>query len=146
MSTFDGIVHEFPDIRIDFFRQSSGLRPPRACFLSHVHSDHLAGLDTLKSPFVYCSAATREILLRLEKYQCRINHAAGILEASHQTYRHLKNLLKPIPLDTPTEVELEPGNLIQVTLVNANHCAGAVMFCTVPAQTAILTCMLTYVQ
>ncbi|KAI4858699.1 Metallo-hydrolase/oxidoreductase [Hypoxylon rubiginosum] len=128
MSTFDGIVHEFPDIRIDFFR---GLdrRPPLACFLSHVHSDHLAGLDKLRSPFVYCSAATREILLRLEKHPCRLNYARGILEDPRlQTYKHLARVLKPIPLDTPAEIELKPGHNIQVTLIDANHCAGSVMF------------------
>ncbi|KAI2628507.1 Metallo-hydrolase/oxidoreductase [Hypoxylon sp. NC1633] len=128
MSTFNGVVHEFPDISIDFFRQM-GRRPPLACFLSHVHSDHLAGLDKLRSPFVYCSAATREILLRLEKYPIRLNHAKGIFENPHmQTYKHLAKVLKPIPLDTPTKIELEPGKDIQVTLLDANHCVGAVMF------------------
>ncbi|KAI2768239.1 Metallo-hydrolase/oxidoreductase [Daldinia loculata] len=128
MSTFDGIIHEFPDIRVDFFRGFK-LRPPLACFLSHVHSDHLAGLDTLRSPFVYCSAATREILLRLEKYPCRLNYAKGILEDPRmQTYKHLAKVLKPIPLDTPTKIELDPTQTIQVTLLDANHCAGAVMF------------------
>ncbi|KAI1087137.1 Metallo-hydrolase/oxidoreductase [Rostrohypoxylon terebratum] len=128
MSTFNGVIHEFPDIRIDFFRGFDG-RPPLACFLSHIHSDHLAGLDRLRSPFVYCSAATREILLRLEKYPCRLNYAKGIFEDPRmQTYKHLAKVLKPIPLDTPTEVELEPGKNIRVTLLDANHCAGAVMF------------------
>ncbi|KAI6081664.1 Metallo-hydrolase/oxidoreductase [Hypoxylon rubiginosum] len=128
MSTFNGIVHEFPDIRIDFFR-GFDRQPPLACFLSHVHSDHLAGLDTLRSPFVYCSAATREILLRLEKYPCRLNYAKGILEDPRlQTYKHLKKVLKPIPLDTPAKIELNPSKTIQVTLIDANHCAGSVMF------------------
>ncbi|KAH6955882.1 beta-lactamase-like protein [Ilyonectria sp. MPI-CAGE-AT-0026] len=128
MSTFNGIVSEFPDIRIDFFRQRDDAQPPLACFLSHVHSDHLAGLETLRSPFVYCSAATREILLRLERYPCRVNYAKGILEASKQTNKHLAKVLKPLPLDTPTTIELRPGCHIQVTLFDANHCPGAVMF------------------
>ncbi|KAI0133730.1 hypothetical protein BJ170DRAFT_715874 [Xylariales sp. AK1849] len=128
MSTFNGIVHEFPDIAIDFFRPRPGRRSPMACFLSHVHSDHLAGLESLRSPFVYCSSATREILLRLEKYPSRIAYANGIREAPVRTYKHLRALLKPIPLDTPTNLELEPGNRIQVTLLDANHCPGAVMF------------------
>ncbi|KAI1798803.1 Metallo-hydrolase/oxidoreductase [Daldinia bambusicola] len=128
MSTFDGIIQEFPDIRIDFFRGFKS-RPPLACFLSHVHSDHLAGLDTLRSPFIYCSAATREILLRLEKYPCRLNYAKGILENPWmQTYKHLAKVLKPIPLDTPTKIELDPTQVIQVTLLDANHCPGSVMF------------------
>jgi len=35
---------------------------------------------------------------------------------------------KPLPLETPTILELAPNNRIQVTLFNANHCPGAVMF------------------
>lgn len=70
MSTFGGVVLEFPDVRgiffilpciqeissyakpcvVDYFRHIPGRRPPLACFLSHIHSDHLTGLDTLKSP------------------------------------------------------------------------------------------------
>ncbi|KPM43263.1 hypothetical protein AK830_g3245 [Neonectria ditissima] len=128
MSTFNGIVSEFPDIRIDFFRKHPDVQPPLACFLSHIHSDHLAGLESLRSPFVYCSAATKEILLRLERYPCRINYATGILEARQQTYKHLAKVLKPLPLETSTTIELHPGRHIQVTLFDANHCPGAVMF------------------
>lgn len=36
---------------------------------------------------------------------------------------------KPVPLETPTVLELSPGKKIQVTLFDANHCTGAVMFC-----------------
>lgn len=61
MSTFKGIIAEFPQIRIDHFRQQPGHKAPLACFLSHVHSDHLVGLESLRAPFVYCSAATREV-------------------------------------------------------------------------------------
>ncbi|KAI0438178.1 artemis protein [Xylaria telfairii] len=134
MSTFKGIVSEFPGIRgyfdtVDYFRRPPGLPPPLACFLSHVHSDHLAGLDTFNGTFVYCSAATKEILLRLEKSSVRLNFARGIFEDPRlQTYRHLEKKLKPIPLDTPITIELQPGNNIQVTLLDANHCVGAVMF------------------
>ncbi|KAF5971560.1 hypothetical protein FBULB1_9164 [Fusarium bulbicola] len=93
MSTFNGIVSEFPEIRIDFFRRNAGAQPPLACFLSHVHSDHLAGIESLRSPFVYCSAATKEILLRLERYPCRINYAKGVLESRQQTFKHLRKVL-----------------------------------------------------
>jgi hypothetical protein len=51
---------------------------------------------------VYCSAATRQILLRLERYPCRINYAKGILEARQQTFKHLhKVLVCSAPLDVP---------------------------------------------
>jgi DNA cross-link repair 1C protein len=69
MSTFNGQMPEFPDIRgrisshhgsgvkadlllVDFFRLAPGTRPPLACFLSHAHSDHLAGLESLKAPLL----------------------------------------------------------------------------------------------
>ena len=57
-----------------------------------------------------------------------MNFSKGILECRKQTYKPLKNLLKPLPLDTPTQIELSPRNNIQVTLLDANHCIGAVMF------------------
>lgn len=40
----------------------------------------------------------------------------------------MRKLAKPLPLDTPTTIELAPGNTIRVTLIDANHCVGAVMF------------------
>lgn len=68
------------------------------------------------------------MLLRLEKFPHRMNFSRGILESRKQTYKHLKMLLKPIPLETPTMIELSPGNSICVTLFDANHCSGAAMF------------------
>ncbi|KAH8728487.1 beta-lactamase-like protein [Phaeosphaeriaceae sp. PMI808] len=129
MSTFKGIIAEFPQIRIDYFKQQPGFKAPLACFLSHVHSDHRIGLESQRAPFLFCSAATREILLRLEKHHHRINFANGILESRNVTYgRSMHRLVKPLPLDTPTTIELAPNNSIRATLIDANHCVGAVMF------------------
>ncbi|KAF2839351.1 hypothetical protein M501DRAFT_1016430 [Patellaria atrata CBS 101060] len=138
MSTFNGIVKEFPEIRIDYFRIVEGQPPPLACFLSHVHSDHLQGLESFKSPFLYCSPATKEILLRLEKYPHRMNFVKGILEAKKVTYSKLKRLLKTIPLETPTTIELSPSKKLRVTLFDANHCVGSVMFLIQDGRKAIL--------
>lgn len=67
----------------------------------------------MKSPFVYCSAVTREVnlyfvlsgdilissqlLLRLERYPHRMNFAKGILEVRRQHYKHLKTILVSSP-------------------------------------------------
>ncbi|KAI4953698.1 hypothetical protein J4E91_002546 [Alternaria rosae] len=40
----------------------------------------------------------------------------------------MRKLAKALPLDTPIAIELAPGNSIRVTLIDANHCVGAVMF------------------
>jgi DNA cross-link repair 1C protein len=138
MSTFDGLVKEFPTIRIDYFRNHPDKPPPHVCFLSHVHSDHLLGLESLNMPFVYCSSATRRLLLRIEKYPHRINFAKGILETRKQHYRHLKRVLRALPLYTATELELGTRSRIQVTLIDANHCPGAVMFLIQDNSKAIL--------
>lgn len=164
MSTFDGIISEFPGIRgehplntpcrsafsnslpVDYFRNVVD-DPPLACFLSHIHSDHLAGLDTFRGRLVYCSPATRAMLLKLQRKASRINFAQRILEIEEITYKHQRNRLvsfpspplhspqseadpsqKALPLNTPTEVELTPNSTIRVTLLDANHCPGAVMF------------------
>ena len=67
--------------------------------------------------------------MRLEKYHHRINFAQKKLESRTVTYdRSIRKLAKPLPLDTPTIIELAPGNVIHVTLIDANHCIGAVMF------------------
>ncbi|KAJ5712935.1 uncharacterized protein N7483_010116 [Penicillium malachiteum] len=127
MSTFDGIVSEFPEIQIDYFRKSDD-RAPLACFLSHVHSDHLQGLESFRSPFIYCSPATRELLMKIEKYPHRMNFQKGILESRQLSYKHLAKILRPIPLNTPTDIELTPKKHVRITLFDANHCTGAVMF------------------
>ncbi|KAL9066139.1 MAG: hypothetical protein Q9157_007239 [Trypethelium eluteriae] len=128
MSTFNGVVPEFPEIRVDYFRTVPDIIPPLAYFLSHVHSDHLQGLESIRAPFIYCSYATRELLLKLEKRPHRLNFTKGILEGRVQTYGHLGNLAKPLPLNTPTTIELSPTENVRVTLFDANHCPGAVMF------------------
>ena len=79
-----------------------------------------------------------QLLLKLEKYPHRMNFAKGILEARVQTYKHLDQLLKPIPLETPTTIELSPNNHLRVTLFDANHCPGAVMFLIEGNNKAIL--------
>jgi DNA cross-link repair 1C protein len=77
MSTFDGYIKEFPDITgtslcvvvsyksaVDHFTHKPHRRPPRAAFLSHVHQDHMNGLECYDSSLIYCSHATKEVCTR----------------------------------------------------------------------------------
>ncbi|KAL4435464.1 hypothetical protein ABPG77_006226 [Micractinium sp. CCAP 211/92] len=76
----------------------------KAFFLTHAHSDHYTGLrdDWSRGP-IYCSDVTARL----------VEHMLGV----HTRYLH------PLPLDTPTVIQ---G--VEVTLVDANHCPGAVQF------------------
>lgn len=104
-----------------------------------MHSDHLQGLESFNRSFIYCTPATREVLLKLEKYPHRVNFAKGVLESRKQTYGHLSKLLKTIPLEVPTNIELGSAGEICVTLFDACHCVGACMFLLQDTQgTAIL--------
>lgn len=49
--------------------------------------------------------------------------------AGYPWYPHANSTQKPLPMEASTILELQPGHRIQVTLFNANHCPGAVMFC-----------------
>jgi hypothetical protein len=64
----------------------------------------------------------------LEKFHYRANFALGVFESRNVTYKSMRKLAKPLPLETPTNIELAPGKSIRVTLIDANHCVGAVMF------------------
>lgn len=88
MSTFRGIITEFPQIRIDYFRQQPAHKAPLACFLSHVHSDHLAGLESLRAPFVYCSVATREVSQLIPCTKCDDD----VQPSATSPFRRLANL------------------------------------------------------
>ena len=72
-------------------------------FLSHFHSDHYGGLSKGWAMPVYCSESTsRLVILQLH------------VDAKH---------LRPLPMDEPTMV----GD-VEVTLIDAQHCPGAVLF------------------
>lgn len=94
-----GFLAEYPLIRVDNFTANFPPLPPclptsalddlpqgakhhvapHIHLLSHVHSDHLAGLGSLSrhSAPIYCSEVTRRLLLGLERIQDRTRHDAG---------------------------------------------------------------------
>jgi DNA cross-link repair 1A protein len=87
-------------------------------FLTHFHADHYGGISsTWSAGTIYCSLPTANL----------VNQQLGVN----------KKYLHPLPLNTPTVIESQ-GKPITVTLMNANHCPGAVMFLFENAKEKIL--------
>uniref|UniRef100_A0A8D0DHT0 5' exonuclease Apollo n=1 Tax=Salvator merianae TaxID=96440 RepID=A0A8D0DHT0_SALMN len=82
----------------------------RFFFLSHMHSDHTVGLSSTWNQPIYCSPITGQILHHRLKVAKQWIHPMEVGES------HV------IPLD---EVGRET---MTVTLIDANHCPGSVMF------------------
>ncbi|KAJ7243370.1 beta-lactamase-like protein, partial [Mycena haematopus] len=144
-------------IRVDEFTNSAGQdMVPALHLLSHTHSDHVTGLQAKSFGYtVICSHDAKEMLLRHEVYAERSLHEHEYRAETTRTYSHLKvdplihpdgsmyytgsrDLLRPLPLNTPTEIELANDEVVTVTLFDANHCPGAVMFLIEGNQGAVL--------
>ncbi|KAL7982764.1 hypothetical protein Chor_010362 [Crotalus horridus] len=122
MSTFGGVMREYPHLSIDRFDREN-LRA-RAYFLSHCHKDHMKGLraPSMKRRLacslklrLYCSPVTKELLL------------------SSPRYTFWENYIVTLEVETPTQISLieeATGEKedIEVTLLPAGHCPGSVMF------------------
>lgn len=77
-------------------------------FLTHFHSDHYGGITkNWNAGTIYCSLETANLV--------------------HQKLGVDRKYLHPLGLMTPTIVESQ-GRPVSVTLMDANHCPGAVMF------------------
>ena len=89
-------------------------------FLTHAHSDHYTGLRA--------------------NWECH-GHTVHCSETTGRLIEHLLDLpaskISPLPMNTP--VDLPYG--VKVTLVDANHCPGAVMFLFIlPDGTRVVHC------
>lgn len=88
MSTFDGIIHEFPGIAIDRFEVLSS----RLFFLSHCHWDHMKGLqenkDLLKGKIVLSEISAIFVKKQfgvLDENLCVLKVSAGKFSNPHKT-------------------------------------------------------------
>ncbi|SPO20292.1 uncharacterized protein UTRI_00691_B [Ustilago trichophora] len=136
---------------------------PLLYLLTHIHTDHLKGLDRpgITAP-IYCSAATKELLLKYERQKTRIEkdrdgtHTKNISVV--RPYAHLRvtedhatakaklsgfqssslDLLQPLPYNIPTKVQYTPMSTVTLTLIESNHMFGGTMFLIQGANGAVL--------
>ncbi|KAM5202101.1 5' exonuclease Apollo isoform 2-T2 [Hipposideros larvatus] len=108
-ATMNGVQIPHTPIAVDFWslRRAASAR---LFFLSHMHSDHTVGLSSTWARPLYCSPITAFLLHRR-------------LQVSKQWIRALEvGESHVLPLD---EIGRET---VTVTLMDANHCPGSVMF------------------
>ena len=106
----NGAVIPNTPIAVDFWRLRQ-CPHSRIFFLSHMHADHTAGLTSSWNTYtIYCSELTK----KLATAKLGVN----------------SDLVVGLPLDEPVIIKLdEQGQqTMSVTLVDANHCPGSVMF------------------
>ena len=102
----NGTIIEKTDIAVDFWRVR---KYPwvKYFFLSHVHSDHTEGLTPSWRQKIYCSEMSKKLLM----------HIIGVNEC----------LIETIEIGSPKLFTSKKGSFV-VTLMDANHCPGSVMF------------------
>lgn len=120
-------------------------RRPLLYLLSHAHTDHLIGLERFSGVTIYCSAVTKDLVLRLSKVGDRMRRnveGSVAVDKNIRTYQNLcaapsgqqkggaVDLLEALPLNMPTVVTLDTAakDECRLTLIDANHCPGSVMF------------------
>ncbi|EDO46457.1 predicted protein, partial [Nematostella vectensis] len=106
----NGTAIQDTPIAVDIWTRRVCLKS-RLFFLSHAHADHTQGLTSSWTKYkIYCSEITKRILM----------HKLNVNE----------DLLVALPLGEPVVLPLdeEGREMLTVTLLDANHCPGAVMF------------------
>lgn len=111
---------------IDNFRVRPGVK---VYLLSHVHSDHLAGLAALTwdSP-IYCSPITARWLPMLATRSKQLAFESGKDGVLCRKYAHLTPFMRPLVTDESHYLDLGNGRRARISLIPAHHCPGAVMF------------------
>lgn len=106
----NGAVISNTPIAVDFWRLRH-CQHSRIFFLSHMHADHTVGLTSSWNAYkIYCSEVTRRLVIA----KLGVNG----------------DLVVGLPLDECVVINLDEAGkeTMTVTLVDANHCPGSVMF------------------
>ncbi|EJT98796.1 hypothetical protein DACRYDRAFT_35001, partial [Dacryopinax primogenitus] len=109
---------------------------PALYLLSHTHVDHIRGLDA--STFcgkVICSPDAKEMILRMETAKDRVDYDRGVREQKIRRWARLKTA---VSLNSPTKFEILADETVLITLLDANHCPGSVMFLVEGSRGAVL--------
>jgi len=107
-SSYPGFVIQFTTIAVDFWPRQ-GFQHLTHLFLTHAHTDHTKNLDhTWCNQFIYCSQITKKLIIDLKGIKPEY-----IIELE-MTKTHI--------------MKLDANETFNVTLLDANHCPGAVMF------------------
>ena len=78
-------------------------------FLTHFHADHYGGITKQwDKGIIYCSLPTANLV--------------------HQQIGVDRKYLHPLPINSTVVLPTGTGKEVQVTLLDANHCPGAIMF------------------
>ncbi|SPO21214.1 uncharacterized protein UTRI_00691 [Ustilago trichophora] len=153
-----------PDVEsLPFAPGQTHFDKPLLYLLTHIHTDHLKGLDRpgITAP-IYCSAATKELLLKYERQKTRIEKDRDGTHSKNigvvRPYAHLRvtddhatvraklsgfqstslDLLQPLPYNVPTKVQYSPMSTVILTLIESNHMFGGAMFLIQGANGAVL--------
>ncbi|KAJ1027933.1 hypothetical protein NDA13_003385 [Ustilago tritici] len=131
--------------------------------LTHIHTDHLKGLDRpgIAAP-IYCTHATKQLLLKYERQKTRIKKDRDGTHTKHigvvRPYAHLRvsdthanakaklsgyqstslDLLQPLPYNVPTKLQYTPKGSVMLTLIESNHMMGGCMFLIQGSEGAVL--------
>lgn len=105
----NGCTIPYTPIAVDLWKVRQCQRV-RLFFLSHVHLDQNCGLTSSWSMPIYCSPLSKKLLLQRFSLNPDVVHALDL------------NVPHTIPLTNNEDVTMT------VTLIDANHCPGSVMF------------------
>ena len=94
-------------IAIDHWDDAPG---PILHFLTHLHADHIHGLTSMWNKRIYTSELNCKLLL-----------------ANHFVNGIREDALVPLEINKETAIPITPKYKVLVTLIDANHCPGAVM-------------------